>query len=689
MKFFIPLFLVAFSWEALCADAIYFPSEVRRDSLLQVMGSLEGVELVDALNQLALYYNIAEPPKAAECINRAKETARKHNYLKGLAFALKEEGMMMLNAGDIIQALTLLDESKKLSLELNDNHLTGRAVHCMGIVYSVFGFYDFSQKYLNEAVNYYQRAGDHQLVAYCFYDQAGVYVKSKEFGKALEKVRECDKFSLDYHLAIEGGASHILLGNIYAGLGQDTLALENYKLGLVALEKEGSPDQLDASGLRALGQFYMQRGRYEEAKTSFRQAKNIIDARTNELEKAEVLLEIATVSLKQRFLKTALTTIDSALWKSQQTKSTTLLPNILFTKAEILKEMGLEGRALRDISKAYSIQDSIHSAGYETYIATMVAAFEAQKAELEIVGLNTELENTQGELKSTSTLSRLYLGAAIFFVALLIIIAFNLDKLRQVTKKLHAVNIQVNEQNKELKKLDSEKSDLIQLVAHDMRSPVNNIVSIADLLRQEDLKRESHQEYVDLIKTICEKINNSISKFLGTNVADISASQTPEPSVVDITSLVDEIAREYHPKAGSKNIELTCTLPSEKVLVTTDGDYLEQIVSNLLSNALKFCPPGSKAKLELKLEATTLSIIVEDDGPGIALAEQKGLFQRYVTTSNKPTDNEQSTGLGLAISKQLAEAIGGDISLHSEPGRGSKFVVILPLSREMANTEAS
>jgi signal transduction histidine kinase len=674
LLFIVTLFISANLW----ADSVYFPSDKSRDSLINLLQTSEKEQLVDVLNKLSLYYNISDPSKASAYIQQAKNLAGELDYKAGLAFATKEEGMMKLNNGEIIPALTLLEQARNISVEINDYRLIGESLHCIGLVYSAFGFHEYALKYLNEAMDVYRQGNENQLVAYCYYDQAAVYVKNEEFQKALDRVRECDQFSLSNEVRIEGGLSHILLADIYAGMHKDTLALENYKLGLVLIGKENLSPRINAAGLRALGKFYLEKGLYKEAKKSFFEAKTVIDEGTNDIEKGEIMLDLSSVCLKQNYLRSALEMIDSALIKSEKTKAIALLTRVLFTKAEILKKMGLEGPALRDISRAYTLQDSINSEGYKNYIADMVASFEIQKSNLKIKALNNQLEATQGELASTNTLSKYYLAATLFFVALLAFIALNQQKLKKVTKKLYAVNEQVNNQNIELKRLDDEKSDLIKLVAHDMRSPVNNIVSIAGLLEHEATTAEERKEYVQLIASVCQRINSSISKFLGRNEHASLTSRVPELEMVSIDDLILETMSEFSPKAASKDIELLFTPTRKKPMVLTDGDYISQILSNLLSNAIKYCQSGATVSLEFAMQLKHCAIIVRDNGPGISKKEQLTLFDKYTTTSNKATGNESSTGLGLSIAKKLTQALGGDIQVESDIGRGCQFIVSIP-----------
>lgn len=690
MRVFFVFALLSTCFSVFGFDSVYFPGERRRDSLLAVIGTAEREGLVDALNQLSIYYNIVDPPKAAPYIQQARLLAETLKYKAGLAFALKEEGMMMLNSGDIIQALKLLEEAKKISEEIEDGVLIGRTLHCIGLVYSAFGFHEFSLKYLSAAADKYETLQEYRLAAYCRYDQANVYVKNGEYHKAFEKVNEYRSIESKYEVQLENGPLEIALGDIYSGLGNDSLAMKSYESGLALFDEQGVSPQLRAKPLMALGHFYMKKGAPVEAKMHFKKAMQLLGGEGYDLARGELWLDLAKVCFKQGKLEQAVKKADSALFLAEKSKSLTLTAAVLFTRAEVQKKLGRVAPALSDITRAYQLQDSLSSVGYKSYIANIVASHEAEKAGLEILALNRKLENTRGELENTSTLSRVYLGTAIFFVLLLLIIIRNQKKLRSITKKLYATNEQVKGQNAELKKLNEERSDLIKLVAHDMRSPVNNIVSIADLLKRGGQTEQEKAEYVLLIETICRNIDHTISKFLGSNTSEGQlANKAPVVEQVDLHQVLLGVYSEFKPKAASKDITLQYHAPVFSGLVTTDKGYIVQVTANLVSNAIKFCPTGAVIKLGLFVSPEKIEITVEDNGPGIAPEEQKSLFEKYVTSSNKPTANESSTGLGLAICKQLTEALGGTIQLSSDVGKGCLFTVSVPWSEEDSEEEAT
>ncbi len=670
--FFITLHSAAFA-------SIYFPNEKIRDSLLTVIKTAEKEKLADAYNQLSLYYNLVDPSKAVEYIDKALALSQSLNYSNGISFALKEKGMNMVHSGDIVKALTLVEEAKRISEKTGHHRLQGQSLHCMGLIYSEFEFYEIANRYLNEAIDAYRLAGSDFMVAYAYYDIADTYLKSRQYEKALQYVHECFALSQKLDFSTEKGPVYLLLGKIYHGLEKDSLALSNYLAALELIEKEKLHEQVKGIGLLEIGNYYLQKNDPAKANVYLLPAKTAIEKGPNLLLKGNMLCDLAEAFHLQKMHEQALVMLDSALAIARTTNSISLISKALFVKARVNKSLGQEEPAFQNLTEAYALKDSISSAGFRSLIADKVTSFEAEKAQNKILDLNSELKSKKDELDSKKTQLNLYLTAGVFVLGLLLFIIWNLLKMKRLTSQLYAVNKHVREQNVELIQLNEEKSNLIRLVAHDMRSPVNNIVSISDLMKRGDVTEAEKKEYLQLIDAICHKLDSTITKFLGSRIS-------PEKPMVlfletiDIGVLVKQLVKEYEPKAATKNISLEYFSTEERsVYALTDKAYVVQITSNLLSNAMKFSPHNSRIEITLSATEETFSISVKDEGPGISAEEQAALFKMYATTSNKPTGNEPSTGLGLAIARELAEGLGGTIVLSSEKGKGATFSVSIPL----------
>jgi len=147
---------------------------------------------------------------------------------------------------------------------------------------------------------------------------------------------------------------------------------------------------------------------------------------------------------------------------------------------------------------------------------------------------------------------------------------------------------------------------------------------------------------------------------------------------VDLCPLISEQARFYEELAREKGIRLEVECSAEKAVVLGRLDGLRTLVTNLLSNALKYTPSGGKVSLKLAVEPRNLVLEVADTGIGIPEAEQPNLFREFFRAANARATAEIGTGLGLAIVRSIVQQHGGSIAVQSAEGRGTAFTVRLP-----------
>jgi signal transduction histidine kinase len=228
-----------------------------------------------------------------------------------------------------------------------------------------------------------------------------------------------------------------------------------------------------------------------------------------------------------------------------------------------------------------------------------------------------------------------------------------------------------------LSELNNEKDTLMNIVAHDLKSPLNSISGLAIVMEAEGDLPEHHKEVVGMIKDSTRAGLEMITDLLDVNA--LEAGSNPHYSSFDLGELLKEKIQTFHIQANAKDIMLTSS-NSDPNPVVSDPDYISRILDNLLSNAIKF----SKKSSVISLSATRLHghvvIAVKDEGPGFSEQDKKLIFQKFKKLSARPTGGESSNGLGLAIVKTLVDRLGGEIELKTGPGSGSEFIIRIPES---------
>ncbi len=234
----------------------------------------------------------------------------------------------------------------------------------------------------------------------------------------------------------------------------------------------------------------------------------------------------------------------------------------------------------------------------------------------------------------------------------------------------------VIERNLERRALMQERNLFRSMVSHDIRNPLNIIYNYADILACEETEiSESSSELIERIKDNALTTLDLVSNFVEMDRID-SGRLTLEREAVDVPALIEKVLRRHRPMAASKEVTLNLDLQSETAEAFADRAYLERVITNLISNAIKFTPSGGELTVHVSVDGDQVRIKFEDTGCGVSADECKSIFDKY--SRAKTTKTIDGTGLGLYIARSVLEAHGGSIELKSEVGVGSIFDVTLP-----------
>jgi signal transduction histidine kinase len=247
---------------------------------------------------------------------------------------------------------------------------------------------------------------------------------------------------------------------------------------------------------------------------------------------------------------------------------------------------------------------------------------------------------------------------------------------------LRLAQAQLARANAELQRLNRLKSLFLSIAAHDLRAPLSAILGYTELLRRL-LPGESVEEvgeFLDIISSQVDWLNRLITDFLDLDqIEDGKLALNLRPC--DLVSLVQNIARVMEGAARRAGHEMVLELPQAPLVLSADAERLQQILFNLLSNAVKYTPAGGSVRVVARRQGDQAQLIVQDNGRGMTAEELDRLFQLYYRTRSVQAAGVAGTGLGLYIVKTLVEAHHGDVEVESEPGKGSKFLVSLPISQ--------
>jgi len=229
---------------------------------------------------------------------------------------------------------------------------------------------------------------------------------------------------------------------------------------------------------------------------------------------------------------------------------------------------------------------------------------------------------------------------------------------------------------REARRATEGRDQVLGVVSHDLRNPISAIAMCASALR--DSWPGDAGERENLLTTIVQStdwMNRLIQDLL--DVASIEAGRLSlERHRESASSIVDKALRMFEVEASGRRIQLTSELSPELPILNVDASRIVQVLGNLLRNALKFTPDGGRITVRAALRGGSVVFAVADNGPGIPVADQPRVFDRY--WHSRRSANKRGTGLGLSIAKGIIEAHGGRMWLESTPGHGSTFFFSIP-----------
>ena len=234
-------------------------------------------------------------------------------------------------------------------------------------------------------------------------------------------------------------------------------------------------------------------------------------------------------------------------------------------------------------------------------------------------------------------------------------------------------------QSNNLREQDYLKSSFINNICHEFRTPLSSIMGFSNMLLEKEHSKESIKEITKQIQFASKRLSSLISDFLHVNRMN-TTGWVPNFEPCDIGEIVRNSVEEFH--SLNRDHEITYEIFSNYPMVKTDSRLVQQVLDNLISNAIKYSPEGGviEVKVDIQEGKKILKISVSDHGIGISNEELSKIFDRLYRSTNPFVQNIPGSGLGLSICKEIVSALNGNIEVSSQINKGSNFSFTLPIN---------
>ncbi|MEM9327031.1 MAG: tetratricopeptide repeat-containing sensor histidine kinase [Bacteroidota bacterium] len=418
-----------------------------------------------------------------------------------------------------------------------------------------------------------------------------------------------------------------------------------------------------------LAAVYLKQGRFEEARVNIDSALRINEAQENYWDLATTYVTLAQLELAEGNAAAAEEAVSAAIDISVESKVSLDYDAIYQMIAQVKMSQGRYREALDYLTMSYQYADSLDLALRDQKILAL--DYYKREKENQIATLKLMNENDR---KDSQITKQQYLLAS-FGVFLLLTFAAAALLYRQ-NGRLRLAQGKIENQNQDLKVLNSTKGKLFSIITHDIRNPLAHLNSMLKMVRNGEITREEFTEFTGLLVDHTNRLTT-----LSETLIDWSKSQelglSAEKQSVDISRLIAGSVRDLSQIAKDKGINLEYS-NGQPVEVNVDPTMMTLALNNLLTNAIKFTPSKGNVTVHTVLQGKYVKILIEDSGIGIDPDLIRDLRQGDVRTQ-RGTDNERGSGIGLMLTFDLIVLNGGELEAVKNQGRGSTFTITLPL----------
>jgi len=654
----------------LALSSLYSFGQSEVDNLLKQLDIVKYDSIkVGLLLELSLAYEYSDYEKSRAYADQSMLLAEKIESDWAMGESYLRIAFLETREGDHVSALKYDNMSLESFVNIKDSSKIAYTLNAVGTDYRELGEYDNAYAYLTHSYQVARKINDSLTMCFALHNIGAVFKELGQYEIAINHLNHAQTIS-DKINDVNGIAySNDELGVAYLGM-KDFEQSQKYLLSALMHARKKEISVLIPLIQSHLADLYFEMDDWEKSITYYdsvyaihRELGNLFGIAQYELGKGKVLLKLNRFSEAAGLFERSL--------KSAQELNARILEIDCYRELAILSEQNGDYKKAVVYFKNFTIlRDSLFSQKMIGNLFQDQLRFETEVKDHEIAALSQEKEKQDSAIKR----QEFFQNILVVVVALTSILLFTIYRSGQRRKRVNKLLLQHQEEIKqrsiELEQLNQVKDKFFSIISHDLRSPINALGGILDLLDNNHLKPE---EFKQLTKELRIQFNHT--KTLIGNLLDWALLQMDKlklvPEKIDLRTMVDENFKMLD-SLHLKETNLINQIQADSIAFA-DRNMINLVFRNLILNGIKFTENGGHITVSAQDDESELTIAIKDNGVGIHEDIQKILFAKPSGYSTRGTANEKGTGLGLILCKEFVEKNGGKIWLQSELGKGSTF----------------
>lgn len=669
------------------------------DSLKKSINSENTPQNIKLYNQIAWEYRKSHPDSTIFYSQRALDIASQEEYQQYKAQPLNFLGVGYYYRGENLKAYEYYNSAKDVALTNGDSLQYGHSLNNIGRIYFNQGNYISAYNYFIRSLEVFEQTGNKTAISYGYKSLAELYQSQNNLEKALEMSMKTAEIRKSFN-----DPSGII--SIYLEIASIYVSMKNYNSALSYFTKaydiaEQINDEANLAIIKlAIAELNTQRDHLGIALLNAIDALNFAEKSNNNNLLIKVNYQMGLIYYLQNNLNQAKLYFEKVKNQASENNDIIYERDALLLLAKIYENEGMVDESYNNFKLYAAMKEKTDNTEAAREIQKLESRVEIEVKEKENQLLKSNEAAYKAVIEKQKALNIALSVIASLVVLLLIIIWVTARKrqkfnniLLKKNEEIEVHQLRITAQNEEIKKqndklilhnkelddLNNEKDSLLGIVAHDLKSPFNRIKGLTDLLKYTQLSMEQEQ-YVQMIRTNSKHGMYLINDLLDVNAIEID-KEKPVPSIINLKALLENEVANFVVELANKELGYKVECEPDLV-ISTDKAYLNRILDNLISNAIKFSHLGSEIVLSAGKDTNSFWISIKDFGLGFTEEDQKTMFGKFKKLSSKPTGGESSNGLGLAIVKTLTDRLNGKIVLNSEKNKFSEFILYFPMMNE-------